>query len=383
VVGGTDLSTFVSANNALTTLASAINAIATTVVVATGTGILFPSLGAGEIFAITLTPAGNTSQTPNEIMYVTAVTGDSFTVVRGQEGTTAVSWVVGSSVQNLWTTGQMEALVQQSQLQVQATNFATDTGTANVGVITLSPIPVSLSSLQGSPIRVLKMGANNTAAYTLNINGLGAIPVYFQGAVLPANALLANQLFEVFYDGVVLELLSVPGSINDGAAGGDLTGNYPDPVVNTNKITNAKLAQAPPYTVKSNLTGSTANDADNTLIALLEAMGAAAAVLSNPGQLTIPAFVSGNLVPVTIQWFNTGPMDYGPPGVTWNLPYHYSNACLFATAGTLSDSDAGDSADEGMVQVLSYSATQVVVFCHAFGSAPTGHPSGLILAIGY
>ena len=101
------------ANNAITTLAGAISAIATSLSVAPGTGALFPIPAAGQSFKITLTPASGDVPAP-EIMLVTGVSTDAFTVVRGQEGTTAQAWGVGSVVANLLT-----AQTEDSYLQVQ------------------------------------------------------------------------------------------------------------------------------------------------------------------------------------------------------------------------------------------------------------------------
>lgn len=82
--------TILFANNASSTLASAVSAGATTITLVTGGGTAFPSPTGSNYFIATIISAAN----PNvlEIVNVTARTGDSMTVVRGQEGTTALSW---------------------------------------------------------------------------------------------------------------------------------------------------------------------------------------------------------------------------------------------------------------------------------------------------
>ena len=98
-------------NNAATTLAVAISSTATSLTVGSGTGAIFPSPASGQYFKLTLNPASG-STPPPEIMHVTAVSTDTFTVVRAQEGTTAQAWGVGSIVQNLITAGTMNSLAQ-------------------------------------------------------------------------------------------------------------------------------------------------------------------------------------------------------------------------------------------------------------------------------
>jgi len=98
-------------NNAATTLAVAISSTATSLTVGSGTGAIFPSPASGQYFKLTLNPASGSTPAP-EIMHVTAVSTDTFTVVRAQEGTTAQAWGVGSIVQNLITAGTMNSLAQ-------------------------------------------------------------------------------------------------------------------------------------------------------------------------------------------------------------------------------------------------------------------------------
>lgn len=82
-------------NNATSTLASTINSSATSLSVATGTGSLFPTLTAGDYFYCTLANLAGAI----EIVQVTARSTDTFTIVRGQDGTTGLGWTAGDKVE--------------------------------------------------------------------------------------------------------------------------------------------------------------------------------------------------------------------------------------------------------------------------------------------
>jgi hypothetical protein len=101
---------FLFADNARSTVAVGIGVSATTIQVAPGTGALFPSPGANQQFALTLND--NATRQIYEVVYCTARSGDVLTVIRGQEGTAALSWVIGDYCWNGPTAGQMNALVQ-------------------------------------------------------------------------------------------------------------------------------------------------------------------------------------------------------------------------------------------------------------------------------
>jgi hypothetical protein len=81
-------------NNVSTTLAAAISASDVGMTVATGTGAQFPTLGATDYFYATL----ETSQGTQEIVKVTARSGDNMTIVRAQDGSTANSFGIGARV---------------------------------------------------------------------------------------------------------------------------------------------------------------------------------------------------------------------------------------------------------------------------------------------
>lgn len=79
-------------NNASTTVPLAISSTATSLVVATGAGSGFPTLGAGDYFFATIQDVNNHF----EIVKVTARADDTMTIVRAQEGTLAIPFPANS-----------------------------------------------------------------------------------------------------------------------------------------------------------------------------------------------------------------------------------------------------------------------------------------------
>jgi hypothetical protein len=96
-------------NNSSTTLASAILYTDVSFTVATGTGSTFPAIGGGDVAYITLTD-GSTL----EIVKVTGRSGDIFTCVRGQDGTTAAPWAAGTTVQLRTTAAALTGMMQKA-----------------------------------------------------------------------------------------------------------------------------------------------------------------------------------------------------------------------------------------------------------------------------
>jgi hypothetical protein len=78
-------------NVASATVSAALASGGTSLSLTTGNGSLFPALGAGEFFYGTLIDSGNNM----EIVKVTARSGDTLTIVRGQDGTTARAFNAG------------------------------------------------------------------------------------------------------------------------------------------------------------------------------------------------------------------------------------------------------------------------------------------------
>jgi hypothetical protein len=84
-------------NNAFSTLAATLGSTATSLNVTVGTGVRFPSIagGSGDFFFMTLIDTSNNI----EVVKVTATATDVFTVIRGQDGTTALNFASTSRVE--------------------------------------------------------------------------------------------------------------------------------------------------------------------------------------------------------------------------------------------------------------------------------------------
>ena len=96
-------------NNAATTLASGITSSATSLTVATGTGAVFPTITSNQDYFLITLQSFSTGN--SEIVLVTARTTDTFTIVRAQEGTTAIAFSTSDYVQQRVTAGELTKLV--------------------------------------------------------------------------------------------------------------------------------------------------------------------------------------------------------------------------------------------------------------------------------
>ena len=92
---------FIFANFVQTTLSATASTTDTSLSVTSAANI--PALASGQKFPLTLINAA--TQSVYEIVYVTAVSGTTLTVLRGQEGTIAQSWSIGDLVKGSPTAG--------------------------------------------------------------------------------------------------------------------------------------------------------------------------------------------------------------------------------------------------------------------------------------
>lgn len=194
-------------NNVVSSLASDITASQTTFSVLPGDGPLFSALLTSDFSnksttlktyaKITLTDSGETAF---EICHLTAVSGDTLTVIRGQEGTAAKGWSLKDVVANFATRGSENAFPQITHIQSGFYTSGTAGGTANS--LTLD-LPATFF-LNGSVDWVLKTpivvypSQNNTGAATMQLTMggrvLGVFPLYKGNkAELSANDIIKDS----------------------------------------------------------------------------------------------------------------------------------------------------------------------------------------------
>ena len=133
-------------NNAATNLASSITSGATSLTVTSGTGSLFPNPTNTDYFLVTLI---GISGSPIEIVKCTSRSGDTLTIVRAQEGTTASAFNGGDKVELRITAGVMQSAAM-SGVAGGAINENAQSITANYTISTgknaMSVGPISISS---------------------------------------------------------------------------------------------------------------------------------------------------------------------------------------------------------------------------------------------
>lgn len=179
------------ANNAYSTLASSTTTSATTLTVVNGSS--FPSPVSGkEFFRMTITGASSPN-TVIEIVYVTARSGNTMTVIRGQEGTSGVAWSLNDLCANEATAGTYNQFVQPYT--------GIDTGSTNAYVVS-TPQHES-AYYTGMPVVFYTLNANTTTTPTLNLNSIGARTIQnANGSPLAAGQIPANTPVYLMYSSV-------------------------------------------------------------------------------------------------------------------------------------------------------------------------------------
>lgn len=165
------------ADNASSLLASAILSTDTTLTVTATQGSLFPTPGASQIAKITLEDTGGNI----EIVHCTGRTGDTMTIVRAQEGTSASAFASGSRVEQRCTAGMLQAFLQKN-------GGDTLSGTTNLsGVFALG----SSGSIQGGEFTgPVRSGAGVTAG---QIFVSGGVPMSGTAVILTSTNINANM----------------------------------------------------------------------------------------------------------------------------------------------------------------------------------------------
>lgn len=178
-------------NFATTTLASNVTAISSTLTLATGTGALFPAAGSGVVFDCVIV----NTHAVREVVRCTARSGDTLTVTRAQEGTTAVAWVTGDIVSHRVSAALLDNLARLNSLfsgaaQSIALQAQIDAATATYPVVRLA----SNTSLD-APLLL-----RTTTQQNIALEGTGRVSTNLVPAAadikVPAqniNALIINQ----------------------------------------------------------------------------------------------------------------------------------------------------------------------------------------------
>ena len=172
------MTNFVYANNVSTTLAAATTSAMTTLTLASATNL--PTLMPGYVLPLTLNDAA--TRMIYEVVYVTAITGTTLTVMRAQEGTAAQNWAIGDYAFSAVTAGAMNALrtggfagwlgySASTMLTNAVANFAIQWyGTAAGGTLTLP---------HGSTMQVASsLTFYNNGAYPMFVTTQGADVIY-------------------------------------------------------------------------------------------------------------------------------------------------------------------------------------------------------------
>ncbi|MDO2449787.1 pyocin knob domain-containing protein [Enterobacter vonholyi] len=192
-------------NNVVSSLASDITSGQTSIPVFPGDGPLFAALLTSDFSnnstelktyaKITLTDSGETAF---EVCHLLSVSGDTLTVVRGQEGTAAKGWSLKDVVANFATRGSENAFTQIAHVQSGFYTSGTAGGTANA--LTLN-LPTTFF-LNGSADWVLKTpivvypSQNNTGPATLQLTMGGRVLGTFKLYKGDKAELIANDILK-------------------------------------------------------------------------------------------------------------------------------------------------------------------------------------------
>lgn len=175
-------------NNASATLASAITAAATTITVTTGQGARFPAASGSNIFYATLVDSSNNL----EIVRVTARSGDSLTVVRAQEGTTARAYNAADRIELRATAAGLANMAQLDAAQTFSAAQTFGSTTSFTGVATFSQtIAGSINGNAATVTNGVYTSGNQTIA---GVKTFSDIPVFTNSITISGVAPLLTMI---------------------------------------------------------------------------------------------------------------------------------------------------------------------------------------------
>jgi hypothetical protein len=153
-------------NNAYSTLASGINSTATTLTVATGEGARFPTVSGSDYFYVTLIDTSNNM----EIVKVTARSTDTFTIVRGQDGTSGTAFSASDRVELRPTAASIE--------EAAAGGYLDGASIPDDTIVTANITDANITTAKIADANVTKTKIENLSDYTVlgNVSGGAAAP---------------------------------------------------------------------------------------------------------------------------------------------------------------------------------------------------------------
>ncbi len=165
-------------------------------------------LGNADTAPISGTPQWATSGNPATNTPATVLPAYAFNAIQAE--LTAAIQGAGITLDRTKLT-QLAAAIQKMTQGASAIT-APDTGTVNAYAITLTPAPLALAP--GMMVAIDNIVASNTGASTLNVNGLGALPIQSAGGVaLQGGELVATYgaLLRLNHGGTAWTLLQTTG----------------------------------------------------------------------------------------------------------------------------------------------------------------------------
>jgi hypothetical protein len=193
---------FKFANNASALVTSAVSSTSTTVQLETGAGGLMPILATGDRFRGTLISADATT---HEIVNATAVTGDVVAIERGQEGTAAHTFAVGSRFEVRMTAGMADNFLQRTG---DSMSGPLDMNGQQIRNADFSGTATRFNIFHGSLWRATDVSSDQVYTTTENaiylppnstVNRDSRRPGYF-GRVVPNTEMFDNVVFDWFGD---------------------------------------------------------------------------------------------------------------------------------------------------------------------------------------
>lgn len=168
--------TVILKNNAFGFLQTAISNSATVIELQSGNGANFPALAAEEYFYVTISPPFGTG----EIVKCTSRSGDSISIVRAQEGTSALSFTAGSQVE-LRITAQsvLDAIAD----QVATKDEASEISFAPTGDITAIDVQSAVAEVDSKKASLAQLATQDGAALVGNTPAGTIAATTVQGAI--------------------------------------------------------------------------------------------------------------------------------------------------------------------------------------------------------